>query len=135
DADEQVGAIVFDSANSYTITPNGNGQGTLQFDTRYFNTEISVLQGSHTIASPIKMYKDMVVTVTPAGSVLTLSGGLLLGDTVPLTAINFSKNGAGEVDAANFTGNALNVNAGAAKVIAGVASNAQGGVSVIKSLN
>src|SRR5439155_8972525 len=99
-----------------------------------FNTEISVLQGSHTIASPIKMYKDMVMTVTPSASVLTLSGGLLLGDNVPITAINLTKNGAGRVDAANYVGNSLTINAGTAKVIAGASPNLPAGVSVIKSL-
>src|SRR5438874_10357924 len=34
DADYQVGAIVFDSAASYLLAPNGGGTGTLQFDTR-----------------------------------------------------------------------------------------------------
>src|SRR5206468_8324057 len=122
----QMGAIVFDSAASYLLAPNGGGTGTIQFDTRYFNTDIQVLQGSHTIASPIKMYKDMVVTVTPPASVLTLSGGLLLGDSVPITSVNLTKNGAGRVDAANYVGNSLTINAGAAKVIAGASPNAPG---------
>jgi hypothetical protein len=134
DADYQVGAIVFDSPASYLLAPNGGGTGTLQFDTRFSNTEISVLQGSHTIASPIKMYKDLAITVTPSTSVLTLSGGLLLGDSVPITAINLVKAGAGRVDAASYTANSLTISGGTAKVIPGASSNAPAGVSVIKSL-
>ena len=63
DFDETLGLIEFDSAQPYTVTVNGLGQGTIHLATAYPFGEVSVLQGSHTIFSPILMHSDGVFTV------------------------------------------------------------------------
>jgi hypothetical protein len=133
DLDQTAGVIIFDSASSYKISPDGNGQGTLQMATKYFNSEVTVLQGSHTIYSPMVLHKDIVATVTPANGKLTLAGQLIVPPA--LTTIKFSKEGAGEAEVLNARLNTLAVNGGTLKVTANPGANSDAGASLVKSLS
>lgn len=132
DLDQTAGVIIFDSANSYAITPDGNGQGTLQMATKYFNTEVTVQQGSHTIFSPMILYNDMVVTVTPANGKLTLGGQLIAppaGGPRKLT-----KEGAGVAEILNARLATLAINGGEVKVTQNTTANSTAGSSLLKNL-
>lgn len=115
DLDQTVGAITFDSAQSYRIEPGGSGQGTIQLDTRWFHNEINVLNGNHEIFSPISVYKDTTVTVTPSNSVLTLSGPMV----APSGPVNLAKDGQGTLEMLNVRLSSLTVSAGTVRVLPG----------------
>ena len=70
DAPHTVGTIVFNSASSYTIA--GPAALTLTIDTG--QVAIRVDAGSHTVAAPLVLSRDLTATVTPGEAVLTLSG-------------------------------------------------------------
>lgn len=132
ETDQALGAMVFDSPGSYTIQPDGAGQGTLQVDTRWFRNEITVLQGSHTIASPMNLYKDTTIDVAPAASVLTLGGGI--NNTAGGGTAALIKRGAGRVDVPNVRFTSLAIDGGTVRVLAGASANAPAGASSVRGL-
>lgn len=71
DAVQTVGRIVFDNANRYTI----GGTSNLHVDDVGHIASINLLEGSHTITSPIFMTDNLRVTVA-GGSTLTTSGNI-----------------------------------------------------------
>src|SRR5205085_10250350 len=106
DAPETTGQINFNNANKYTIA----GSSTLALDNTSGGVAINVTSGSHDITAPLSLAKDATVTVTPAGSTLTLSN--LLASSAALTT-----GGAGTAAANDFRGSSLTVTSGTAKVI------------------
>jgi hypothetical protein len=67
DAPQTVGAVNFDSANSYTIS----GTSTLTLDASSGNASLTVVSGSHSIAAPIALADDTTVNVA-AGQTLSV---------------------------------------------------------------
>jgi hypothetical protein len=115
----------FDSANSYTL----GGTGTITLDAISGVTTINVITGSHTIAAPITLNRDLQITVTPSASTLTLSGNLAA------TGKTITKLGAGAAQFANVRANALNVSGGAVQIISNTIPNSATGTSILKSLS
>jgi hypothetical protein len=85
-----------------------------------------VLNGSHTISAPLTLQKNTTLTVTPAASTLTMSGGVTGAAGTTLT-----KSGAGTAQVKHVRGGALAVNAGLMQVLPG---NGNAGASKIESL-
>ena len=108
DADETVGVLTLNSAQPYTITVSGNGEGTIHLATRYTAAEVNVLQGSHTIFSPLELHNDTVFTVTQANSTLTAPTILAFAPTTT----NFTKAGLGKLVTSSLAMANLNINAG-----------------------
>lgn len=133
DVDQTVGAMYFDSAASYTVQPGGLGQGTLQMDTRWFANEVNALQGSHTVISPINLYKDLRVSAE-AGAKVTLSGQVT--DLSGAGTLALAKNGAGTIEMVNIRMYEVAVNAGTLRVSPGSpTNNAPEGASLIRILS
>jgi hypothetical protein len=97
-----VARIDFDNANAYTIA----GPNSLTFDAVSGDAQINVMAGSHTIAAPVTLADNTLVTVTPAASNLVI--------TRPLSAsgITLSKSGAGTLTLNNIRAAGLSINAG-----------------------
>ncbi len=68
-----VGAILFDNANSYTVT--GGAGDTITLDNGFAAAAIGVAVGSHTITAPLALAGNLSASAA-AGSVLTLSGDI-----------------------------------------------------------
>ena len=75
DGPRTVGNLTFDNANSYTIA----GPGPLTFDDAGSPT-ISVLNGSHTISSPIAIAANNAVEKTGPGTLTISSSDERRGD-------------------------------------------------------
>src|SRR4029079_8196053 len=106
DFDETLGLIELDSAQPYTITVNGLGQGTIHLATQYPFAEVTALQGSHTIFSPILMHKDAVFSVNQGTATLTVP--TIIAENAG--SINLTKAGAGKLVTSSVVMNNLNVN-------------------------
>jgi hypothetical protein len=114
--------IIFDDDNNYTLA----GTNTLTLDAAGGDAQIEVASGSHTISAPITLADDTTVTVTPAGSNLSLTG------TLTAAGQSLTKAGAGTLTVNNFRGSALLVNAGTVTV---APSGTDSGASVVNSLS
>lgn len=143
DANITVGHITFDNANAYTLSPGVGGTLTLSNDTGA--AEINVLNGSHTIASPLTIASDTNLAVgsgatlnvsqaplvIAAGSTLSKSGlGLLdVGSSIVTDVGATLVAAAGTVNAANIRGGALVIHGGATVTI-----KPQGGAAGVSNL-
>ncbi|HRK30105.1 MAG TPA: hypothetical protein PLD59_03425 [Tepidisphaeraceae bacterium] len=89
---------------------------------------VNVTQGAHMISAPL------VLSDATHFNVATASSLLLVGD-VSASAVNLTKNGAGQLATKNIRANALNITAGSVVLIPGAAPAASDGTSVVKSLS
>lgn len=119
-----VGVLNFNSANSYTL----GGGGTLIIDVGSFDAKLNVLQGSHTIATPVLLAKNLTANVS-AGATISLSNDVQTPGGVSLT-----KTGAGTMIMKNLRMDGVNVAAGTLRVSAKASHNAADGVSVLNSV-
>ncbi|HZZ26912.1 MAG TPA: family 43 glycosylhydrolase [Pirellulales bacterium] len=76
DSPQTISRINFLSSASYTIGANGGNVLTFVKMEDDPAATINVSAGSHTIAAPITTTNDLGINVTPAASILTLSGSL-----------------------------------------------------------
>ena len=106
DAPQTVGTVAFDNANKYTIA----GSSTLTLDNTSGGVAMTVTTGSHDITAPVALAKDATVTVTPAGSTLTVSN-------LQASAVGITKAGAGNLAVNNVRAGTLTVNAGTVTVL------------------
>ncbi len=74
DGSKTVGTVQFDNANSYTVAP-GSG-GTLVLDSGASTAQLSVLNGSHTIAAPVTLASSTIVEATHVGDLLRITGNI-----------------------------------------------------------
>ena len=84
-----VGKIVFNNANSYTVT--GGAPDIITLADGAGTPEISVTLGSHTVSAPVVLSQNANVSAT-VGTTLTISGGITGG------ANSLTKTGAGTVN-------------------------------------
>ena len=125
EAPKAVSVITFDSANSYNIV--GTSTLTLSHSETFEDTLINVLSGSHTIATPIALGRNLRVNVVQANSTMTLSGDISIGTTT----IQTIKNGAGALAMKNVRMAAATVNAGTLAILA---NGTNGGASKVGTL-
>ncbi|MEX2141789.1 MAG: DUF5050 domain-containing protein [Pirellulales bacterium] len=97
-----LGRVDFDGDHAYTIA----GANRLTFDVTSGNAQINVTGGSHTISTPVTLADNTVVSVSPAGSTLSLRGG------VNATGVNVAKTGAGTLAVSRIEATRLVINAG-----------------------
>ena len=74
DGNHTLGGLIFNSPQSYTLAA-GTG-GLLTFNAGTGTSTINVLSGTHTIAAPIALQSNLLVTVTNASDSIILSGGI-----------------------------------------------------------
>jgi fibronectin-binding autotransporter adhesin len=74
DGTKTVGTLQFNNANSYTIAP-GSG-GTLVLDSGAGTAQITVLQGSHAMNTPMTLASQTVVDVNNSADTFTISGSV-----------------------------------------------------------
>ncbi len=123
DAAQTVGAITFDNAAaSYTIA-GGSG---ITLDVASGDAEINVASGSHTIAAPIMLAGDTIITVSPAAGALSISGAL------SASGVNVTKAGAGTLTLNNIRADSLSINSGAVVI---AAASSEPGTSVLSTLS
>lgn len=125
DAGVTIGSLQFDNDNAYTIS--GTSTLTLQSGSA---ASIQVARGSHSINTPLALGSSTTVTVSAAGSVLTLAGGMSASSGATLT-----KAGAGTVRAARIQAEALSIEGGKVEIIASGTSGAATGTSRVNSLS
>ena len=89
DTAKTVGKIVFNNANSYTVT--GGAPDIITLADGAGTPEISVTLGSHTVSAPVVLSQNANVSAT-VGTTLTISGGITGG------ANSLTKTGAGTVN-------------------------------------
>ncbi|HRK29637.1 MAG TPA: PEP-CTERM sorting domain-containing protein [Tepidisphaeraceae bacterium] len=131
DADQTVGAILFDSAQPYTISPDGLGQGTFQMATRYLFNEVTSLQGNHTINSPINLYNDLVASAA-AGANVSMTGQVV--DLSPIGTLGLTKTGLGSVGMLNLRLFNVTINEGTLRVLPGPTNNSPDSASSVFNL-
>jgi GH35 family endo-1,4-beta-xylanase len=119
-----VGMINFDNANGYTIV----GPGAITMSGPLGLAAMNVVGGSHTITTPVVLDSDLVVTVRPPTSTLTLSGNLVASGR------NITKAGAGAVQLENLRAAALDVTGGTVRISPKLVSADPSGTSVLESL-
>lgn len=102
-----VGSLTFSNANRYTIA----GASTLTLSGGGSSAELTVLNGSHTIATPLAMTSNTVLNVVPAASILTLSSD------VNANGVNVRKTGAGRVDVPRMRAGQLEIAQGQVRVL------------------
>ncbi len=123
DGSYKAGSITFDNANRYTIASGGSGTNlTLAKSTG--SATIDVVSGSHTIAVPIVLDDNLAVTVTPAGSVLTISSD------VTASGKTITKAGAGKLEMKNLRADGVSVTGGRLAILSGGGTS---GTSVVKT--
>jgi hypothetical protein len=117
-----VGRLAFESSNAYTIA----GTNGLTLDATSGSGRIDVTSGSHLISAPITLADDAVITITPAASILTISGNLgAAGRTL-------TKAGAGSLTVNNVRSAGLTIDGG---TVAITANGTPAGTSVVASLS
>jgi hypothetical protein len=116
-----VGQLDFDNTNAYTIA----GTNALTLNATTGDAEINVVRGSHIIGAPVTLADNTLVTVTSAGSNLTLNGA------VTATTTSLTKAGAGTLTVNQFRAAGLTINSG--KVV--VASDSTPDTPVVGSLS
>jgi beta-glucanase (GH16 family) len=122
DSPKTIGRMTFDNSSAYTI----GGAQTLTLNGGGGVSQINVLNGSHTVSSPLFLQTSTAVTVTPPASTLVLSGSLSSAAGTTLT-----KSGAGKVQIKHIRGGNVSVDAGSIHVLSG-AGNA--GASKVESI-
>ena len=107
DGDYTIGSMKFDNANSYTL----NGTGRLTFETLGRPSKIEVVQGSHTVSSPLSLGERTSIVVA-ASAMLTLSG-----DSASFEAA-VTKSGIGQLKLKSARFESLAVTQGSVQLIA-----------------
>jgi autotransporter-associated beta strand protein len=85
DGANTVGRITFDNANRYTL----GGAGSIILDDSADQSQINVRTGSHTIAVPVTLASDTIITVIPTTSTLTMSGVISSSGNYGITESGF----------------------------------------------
>jgi len=116
-----VARIDFDNTNAYTIA----GSNPLTLETASGDAEINVVSGNHTIAAPLTLADNTVITVTPPASNLSITA-------MATSGVNLSKAGAGTLTVNNARAAGLSVNSGAVAVARNGTSS---GTSVVGALS
>jgi T5SS/PEP-CTERM-associated repeat protein len=104
-----LGRIDFASAHAYTI----GGTRAITLHANSIAEEINVNGGSHTIAAPVVLADDTLITVAPAASNLSLTG------TLTASGIDLTKAGAGTLTMNNLRAASLSINAGTVAMVPG----------------
>jgi hypothetical protein len=120
-----VGAVNFDSSTSYTIGVAGGNALILQASAG--TASINVINGNHTIASPVTLNSDLTITT---GSASTLS----VTSPVVAPSTTIVKAGAGTVQLARVEANLLNITGGIVKISQKGTANSAAGTSVVSTL-
>jgi len=115
DTPKTVGAIVFNSASSYTIA----GPGAITMQTFGGASSIAVQSGQHTIAAPVDLQSSTTLDVAP-GARLTVSGPL----TAAAYGITLTKAGDGLAEVSRVRADALALGAGELRVLPGGVADA-----------
>jgi hypothetical protein len=97
-----VGRIDFASANAYTIA----GNNTLTLDATTGDAQINVTSGNHAMNTAVSLLDNTVITVSPAGSTLSMTGA------VSASSVNVTKSGAGMLAVKNLRAAALVLSGG-----------------------
>ncbi|HEY7088593.1 MAG TPA: PEP-CTERM sorting domain-containing protein [Tepidisphaeraceae bacterium] len=119
-----VSNLVFDNANSYTLSGN---TVTIATNAPSSLGSITVNSGAHTIASALNLAAHTSIT-TAAGS------GLLVTGDMTATAKNITKFGLGTAQFNNVRAMSLDVVNGSLKITPGATPNSPAGTSVVKLL-
>ncbi len=114
----------FDSAFGYTL----NGAGPLTVDALSGYATINTITGSHTIAAPVTLADNVLITTNP-GSSLAFTGEL------SATGKTITKSGAGAAQFENVRAAGLNVMQGLARIREKSVANDPSGTSVVGSLS
>jgi hypothetical protein len=120
DAPVSLGELTFDNANTYTIA----GASALTLDVSGGDAQINVTTGSHIISAAVTLVDNAVVTVSPAASNLSLTGG------INATGLRLSKAGAGTLTINQIRAGTLSIDAGTVSLVPGAA-----GASVVGTLS
>jgi hypothetical protein len=121
DAPVTVGRIDFDNANTYTVA----GDGTLTLDATSGEAQINVTSGSHSIAAPVSLADNTVITVAP------LTGSLGITGQLSADGVNLTKAGAGTLTVANVRAAGLSISGG---TVAVASNGTDTGVSLVTTL-
>jgi polyhydroxybutyrate depolymerase len=97
-----LGCIDFENANGYTVA----GNNSITLDVTSGLAEINVTSGSHTISAPLILADNAAVSVSPAASNLSITGGLNAAN------VNLVKWGAGTLTVSQLRSAGLTINGG-----------------------
>jgi hypothetical protein len=122
DGARTLGSLIFDNANKYTLSGS-----TITIDTTTGSGSINVVNGSHTIATPLNINKPTNINVTPSNATLTISGDITAAAGATLTKL-----GAGTAEVKNVRADGLTISAGAVRITSNGSST---GTSNVKSLS
>jgi len=109
DSPQTVGVISLDNVNRYNIS----GSWPLNLDVVSGAVAINVVSGSHTIACPLLLAKNTVVTVMPPAATLTVSGDFF----ATASGVNITKLGVGKLEVKHVRANGLTISTGTVKVL------------------
>ena len=112
DHDFTLGHMNFENANSYTIA----GSGRLKFETIVGPSQINVLNGSHTISSP------MTFNLFGQEIEVAANSSLMISSDIDALETDVTKLGAGQLHLKNARFDSLNIEAGSVKILAGAAN-------------
>jgi beta-glucanase (GH16 family) len=113
--------LTFDNANQYTVA----GTQTLTLSVTGGTPSINVLSGSHDITAPLALTQNTQVTVSPAGSTLTVS------NLRPASNIVLTKNGNGALAVNNLRMNGVVANSGTIRITQGGTNNGASKIGTI----
>jgi hypothetical protein len=100
-----VAKIDFDNANPYTI----GGSNPLTLETATGDATINVLSGNHTIAAPLTLADNVLITVTPPASNLSIAA-------LATSGVTLNKAGPGTLTVNNLRAAGLSVTSGTVAV-------------------
>ena len=112
-----LGLIKFDNVSKYTVA--GSDPNSITFDTTGGDATILSIQGSHEIAAPLVLNKNLGVSVAPDFQTLTISGPVSAG--VAGSGLNKSGTGTLLLSGVNTFDGPVAVNAGTLKLAGGTA--------------
>ncbi len=124
DSPETLGTMNFRSPISYAIV----GDSALTLDVSNGVAAINVTAGSHTIAAPVVLNDDLLVTSTA-------STGVALAGDLTATGKTITKAGVGTAQFQNVRAAGLAINQGAVKISAKATVNDPTGTNVLNSLS
>jgi GH35 family endo-1,4-beta-xylanase len=124
DGPRTIGMFAINSSFSYTV-----GGSTITLDGPAGVAAIYIVNGDHTIATPIVLEDDLLVTVAPANRTLTLSGALAAGGR------SITKLGDGAVQLESLQAAALTLSAGSVRFGEHVTANDPAHASDIGSVS
>lgn len=118
-----VGTLKFDNTNRYTL----GGSSTLTLSNSSGGASISVLAGSHTISNPLVLTTNTSIAVSPATSVLTISGDL----SASAPGVTITKAGSGLLELKHARVAGLSISTGTVKLLP---SGGDAGTSKVENL-